>query len=87
MSGGEVSIATSPQESHTIIHIDIETGEQQVRQVSLHSPDPPNVPDGGWRAWLIVVGSSLTLFSSFGIVSALSVEERSLLRGKALSNH
>lgn len=29
----------------------------------------PNVPDGGWRAWLQIFAAALTLFASFGVVS------------------
>lgn len=27
------------------------------------------IPDGGWRAWSVVLGSTLALFVSFGYVS------------------
>ncbi|PWN87063.1 MFS general substrate transporter [Acaromyces ingoldii] len=32
-----------------------------------------DVPDGGWRAWLVVSGASCTLFASFGIINAFGV--------------
>ena len=34
---------------------------------------PPNVPDGGLRAWTVVAGATLTLFSSFGVVNSYGV--------------
>ncbi|KAH9929021.1 major facilitator superfamily domain-containing protein [Epithele typhae] len=33
-------------------------------------PSLEDVPDGGWRAWLVVLGSSLSLFASAGLVNA-----------------
>jgi hypothetical protein len=34
-----------------------------------------DVPDGGWRAYLVVLGSALTLFASFGVVNSYGVFE------------
>src|ERR1700683_5143532 len=30
------------------------------------------IPDGGWRAWSVVMGSFLVLFSTFGYVSTMT---------------
>jgi len=30
------------------------------------------IPDGGWRAWSVVFGCALVLFSTFGYVSFIS---------------
>lgn len=32
----------------------------------------PDVPDGGFQAWLTVVAAAVTLFASFGVVSVLT---------------
>ncbi|CEH16493.1 Monocarboxylate transporter [Ceraceosorus bombacis] len=33
----------------------------------------PDVPDGGWRAWLVAIGAATTLFASFGIANSYGV--------------
>ena len=34
-------------------------------------PPGPSVPDGGWRAWSVVLGSWFIIFATFGYVSTL----------------
>lgn len=64
-------IATTPPESRSEKHIEDQSGSGKVNGVTPATPSLPDVPDGGWRACLIVFGSSLTLFASFGVVSRL----------------
>lgn len=35
-------------------------------------PDPASFPDGGWEAWLCVVGGFCTIFCSFGWINCES---------------
>lgn len=52
------------QESH-----DAEKAEQ-VTQTAAPEPAPPSMPpDGGWQAWLVVMGAFCSLFVSFGWIN------------------
>lgn len=50
---------------------DEEKGLQGGAPAGEKAPDAKGfeVPDGGWRAWSVVMGSFLVLFSTFGYVS------------------
>lgn len=74
--------ASRPNTGKTVVdHNDEEKGAedastQQPTNSSTGSGDAPGsftIPDGGWRAWLVVLGSFLVLFSTFGYVSPHSI--------------
>lgn len=44
-------------------------------------PPDPSVPDGGWRAWSVVMGSWFIIFATFGYVSLAAY-----MRIKAMSS-
>lgn len=63
-------VTTRPETSGTIV--DTEQGDSSVNhEKSQPKPAPAafTIPDGGWRAWLVVFGCALVLFSTFGYVS------------------
>lgn len=35
--------------------------------------DPSSFPDGGWQAWLVVLGSFCNMFVSFGWINCMSI--------------
>ncbi|KAI1361516.1 monocarboxylate permease-like protein [Xylaria arbuscula] len=55
--------------------IDVEKGATEVSTQPAAPPgiNPDDFPDGGLEAWLVVVGGSLILFCSFGIVNCSGV--------------
>jgi MFS family permease len=68
--------ASRPATGKTLVSHDSE--EKGVDATSDNkSPDGDNttftIPDGGWRAWSVVLGSSLVLFCTFGYVNAFGV--------------
>lgn len=38
-----------------------------------NSPDPSDFPDGGWKAWSVVLGAWSCLFCSFGWVNSIGL--------------
>ena len=42
----------------------------QVQDIVLAQDENEQFPDGGTHAWLVVVGSYLVLFSTFGVVNS-----------------
>lgn len=48
--------------------------------------DPADFPDGGLRAWLVVLGGFCSLFCTFGLVNCVGVFQEHYLRGP-LSNY
>jgi hypothetical protein len=44
--------------------------DAEAQQPEKGGPPPgPSVPDGGWRAWSVVMGSWFIIFATFGYVS------------------
>ena len=65
-------------QDNSIVYCDEEKGVNSALEskapVSHDSPasDAFTIPDGGWRAWSVVFGCALVLFSTFGYVSSIS---------------
>lgn len=64
--------SVTPASGTAVNHDDVEKGSPALGTPT--SEDVPavtgfEVPDGGWRAWSVVMGSFLVLFSTFGYVS------------------
>lgn len=58
--------------------------EKNLAEAAIFSPeDDPEFPDGGFRAWMVVLGAYLVLFSTFGVVNSYvrARLERCQLRG------
>ena len=57
-----------PEEETSRTIVDIEQGDGSIKDEKI-VPVAFAIPDGGWRAWSVVFGSALVLFSTFGYVS------------------
>ncbi|KAH0583380.1 hypothetical protein H2248_009007 [Termitomyces sp. 'cryptogamus'] len=75
-SDDEVTRASTPARNSETKHghqhaknIDIQNEEKGIKESSA-SHQSPSFPDGGWRAWLVVVGAMCNTFSTFGFVNA-----------------
>ena len=67
-SAGDTAMSELSSASRTAPQTEAESdrhAEEKLGEVGA----PPDVPDGGWRACLVVFGSAITLFASFGVVS------------------
>ena len=60
---------TRPQENNELsnspLEVDIEVARQKENH-GLSNPNTSNIPNGGWLAWLQVVGAFFLMFNSWG---------------------
>ncbi|KAI0468232.1 monocarboxylate permease-like protein [Xylaria cf. heliscus] len=66
----------NPKSSRESLKHDIEKNDADLPQQTSSAPpglSPDDFPDGGLEAWLVVLGGSLSLFCSFGIVNCSGV--------------
>jgi hypothetical protein len=59
----------SPVAKPTDSNIDLEKAPTPVPPTLGTGPSLDTFPDGGWEAWLMVVGGFCTVFSSFGWIN------------------
>ncbi|KAJ3476619.1 hypothetical protein NLI96_g11035 [Meripilus lineatus] len=52
-----------------IVLSDDEEKNLAVATILVQDEDIPHFPDGGLRAWLVVAGAYIVLFSTFGVVN------------------
>ncbi|KAH6686659.1 riboflavin transporter MCH5 [Plectosphaerella plurivora] len=66
---------------------DVSTGTEEASAAAAPSGfNPEDFPDGGLRAWLVVLGGFCSLFCTFGLVNCVGVFQEYYLRGP-LSNY
>ena len=65
---------------------DAESFSTTAEQTEPHEPDSATHPEGGWRAWGVVLGSWLATFSSMGLMNSIGSFQAYLSRNQ-LSNY
>lgn len=43
-------------------------------------PDPASFPDGGLKAWLVVLGGFCTIFAGFGWINCMCLQSEGLIQ-------
>ena len=60
------------EKQHEMSSTDVEDKEPQTGTMTPEKEEQPTFPDGGLRAWLVVLGAFFLMFSTFGYISTFA---------------